>query len=123
MCDLEDFLGTDGQLAVEEPIVHVIEAALSVRRLCRSGNQPRARMSAFVWKVTKYVDEPLTERFAKASEDLPQSSAIGTKKILIRHQDDGVVGRSTPDVVAIRIDSAQEAKLGAGCRILRHGTL
>lgn len=93
--------------------MHLEEVALSSGRLRRSGSELGARVRSLVREVANYEDEPIPERLPEAYEDRAQPPAIGPEEVLVRDDDDGIVGPRTAHVVASWIHGTQEPELGA----------
>ena len=85
--DIDEIRLVDRRLAIEKPVVHFEEMPLSMGRLRSSGSKLGARVCAFVREVPEHVQEPVSERFAKARENLAQPPAVGAEKVLVRDDD------------------------------------
>ena len=60
-CHAQNVVLADRRFAVEQPVVHFVEAALPTCRLRRSGRQLRTWVCELVREVAKHVHEPIAE--------------------------------------------------------------
>src|SRR5262249_50249282 len=106
-------------VAVVDPIVHFPEPALVARRLSFGRDARRSGVSVLVREVAEDVDEAFTQGFPQPQHYVAEALAIGTQKIAVRDDLDGVAPATSAHVVSRPIDRPPEADLRrARCRRL-----
>ena len=74
---LEKLGAPDGELVIEDGVVHLEEAPLERRGLRCPRREVRAGVRALVREVAEYVDEPVAEHLAKPAHHGAKATAIG----------------------------------------------
>ncbi len=102
-CELEDILLFERRLLFVDVIVHLPKLALFVCGLRCAREKFGAWMRAFIWEMSKDVNEPATQRLTQFGEDIPKPAAVRAEIIPIEDQRRDA-GRRAPAAVMVAAD-------------------
>jgi hypothetical protein len=120
LCELEELGAPDGELVIEERVVHLEEAPSKRRGFGRPRREVGAGVRVLVRKMAEDVDHAIAERLTELAHHGAKAPTVGAKEILIADDEHRLVAPRAANVIALGVDGPEEPKLRCA-RVVRHG--